>query len=468
MTHMKRNAVFPIVRSYSCDVLVVGGGTTGIAAALSARRHGAETLLVESQGFTGGNAVAISSWMGFYTPSGVKVVDGIAGELIRRLRENGAATPDYPDPICGSLTVVNPVALKIVSAAMLEASGVRTMLHTRFVGVRRENGAITGAYLLACEGMIEIRCGMAIDATESGVLLREASETLHFGRASDGKSQVSSWSFTVGCIDFDKLFAYFEQNPDQIRPFPLLDSSAHFRQIRRQDAFVAGAFSRLIKRARADGMEIPRDNMPGVFYPASKTFMTVATRVENVDPSRSEAMTKAEFEGMSQVRIFLEFLRTYVPGFRNCTLESSNTTIGIRETSHLDGVYTLCAEDLLSGKSFHDAVALGGYHLDIHSPDHGGLETRMPPVYSIPFRALLPKQNTNLLAAGRTISATQAAQASVRVIPISMAIGEAAGCAAAIALDAAIPVPCISVELLRRKLRDSGAIVDLPERSGLA
>lgn len=197
--------------------------------------------------------------------------------------------------------------------------------------------------------------------------------------------------------------------------------------------------------------------MPGVAFPNSGRMVSVAVRIADVNTANSINYSNAEQDGAIQAIAWIEFLNKYVPGFGSCELTATPTSIGIRETNHMVGQYVLTADDLLCGRNFDDTIALGGYHLDIHSPDHGGLETKTPPIYSIPYRALLPKNTSNLLLAGRAISASHQAQASTRVIPISMAQGQAVGTAAAILVSDNDVNINIDIEKLQQILCNDGA-----------
>lgn len=450
---------FAIRRSLNFDTVVIGGGTTGIAAAVASARNGAKTLLVESNGFLGGNGASIPSWMGFHSRSGEAVIGGIALELVQEMQRREGASRIYPDPICGSVCIIQPALLKIVAADFVSRAGVDILLHTRFAGVERIDKKITAVYLWGGEGLIEVTLENVIDCTDAGFVAREAGETLFRGRSPDHKVQVASWTFEIDNIDFPELAAYFTAFPDDMRPFPLDDAPGHVRQILQQDGFVIGAFHRLIRQAEKDGMCLPRSNMPGVIFPRQGRFVTVASRVENVDPASSASHSRAEIEGAAQAELWLRFLRQYVPGFAHCRISGSCSSIGVRETCHLQGAATLSGENLLRGDIPEDSIALGAYHLDVHSPDHRGIETRFPRIYGIPFGALCPLRTANLLVAGRAVSATHDALASTRVIPISMAEGEAAGTAAALAVRAGIPAVELPAEQLRAVLQKNGAIL---------
>lgn len=453
-----------ITSQMSCDVVVVGGGTTGIAAALAAARGGASVVLVEKDGFVGGNATAVCSWMGFHAVTGEQVVGGIAEALVDAIRAHGGATPSYPDPICGSLTVVDPSWLKIVSLELLRDAGVRVLLHCRAAGVAQKEHQLSAVYLSAGGEWIKLEAKYVIDCTDSGFVIDAAGELCRRGRQSDGKVQVSSCVFEIGEVDFAQTFAYWQEFPDDIRPFPLADPAAHLETIRHREAFVIGAFGRLIKQARADHLELWRNSVPGIACPSRRKFITVVTRIENVDLLNGASAAAAEMEGMLQIPRWLQFFQKYVPGFQDCRIGQIFPNIGVRESLHLEGCYELTADDVLNGVMFDDAIALGAYHLDIHSPDHGGIETRMPEIYSIPYRSLVPRHTRNLLVAGRMISATHEAQASTRVIPISMAIGEAAGEAAALAAACGQACQQIDVNQLRARLKAHRAILERSAR----
>lgn len=445
------------------DVVVCGGGSTGIAAAIAAANHGAHTLLIEYSGCVGGASSFIPGWLGFHALDGKPVVAGEPLRLLEALRRRGGATPFYHDPICGSVTGINNHWWKIVALQELENAGVDLMLRADLNGVERTGRRITGVVISTGGGSRRIPCRQLIDCTDSGVVAALAGERQSWGRSQDHKVQASSWVFSVGNINFEELYRYFLANPEQLRPFRLNDPVGHIRTIRDVDAFVMGAFEQLIREASSRGMKLPRVNMPGIAFPKEKRMVSVATRLESVDPRDPLRLGRATMEGAGQVGLWLRFLREMVPGFASCILIDTPKIIGMRETAHLTGRYTLTAEDLLTGRMFDDAIALGAYHMDIHSPDHKGLETRRVPIYSIPFRSLLGVENDNFAAAGRTISATHEANSSTRVIPIAMATGEAAGTAAALACRGRIGLADVDRTLLRETLRESGVKLDMQE-----
>ena len=169
--------------------------------------------------------------------------------------------------------------------------------------------------------------------------------------------------------------------------------------------------------------------------------------------------SRAEVEGFRQTRNIIKLLKNYIPGCEDARIISSGTQLGIRESRHVVGDYVLTADDLLHPHPIPDGIARGAYHLDIHSPDHAGLETKRPQIYHIPLRCLLVRGFSNLLVAGRGISATHEALSSTRITPISGALGEAAGVAAAISSLSEVPVRAIPVAKIQDILVQTNCLI---------
>lgn len=442
------------------DVAVVGGGTTGVCAAIAAARGGADVLLVEANGFLGGNAANGLAWLGFHSIDHKWMVRGIPLEIIERVRALGGATEFRFDPICGSCAGVDPTYLKIALARMARDAGVHVRLHSMFAGISREGD---GWAIELCEkrGRLNRSADILIDCTDTADAAFAAGARFRFGREADGKSQVSSCVIRVAGVDMDAFCAYFADHPDQLRPFQLThaEKRALVDDMRSTPVFVMGAFPDIIARARADGLAYPRDRLIGTGNALTGELTLVASRVENVDPSDTLAHTSAEFEGLDQTLVIMRLLNEYLPGCQSARLMCSGHTIGVRETLHMRGRYSLTSDDLLRPRAFPDAIACGAYHLDIHSPDHAGLETRKPRPYGVPFRVCQPDNIENLLVAGRCVSADQGAQSSLRVIPILGAIGQACGTAAALAALANATVSALDAALIRRRLIADGAMI---------
>lgn len=445
------------------DVLVIGGGTTGTCAALAAARGGARVAIVDVYGFLGGFAVSKFTWLGFHDPRRRLVVKGIPLEITERVRALGGATEVYFDPIWNSSVGINPTWLKVALADMTREAGIDVYLHSLATGVRRRDAAtVSGVIIHNKQGCQALDARVMVDCTDSADVAVLAGAAASFGRAGDGKPQVASTIVDIGGIDMEALFAWFAAHPDQIRPFPLAPETLKtlLARMRQGPVFGMGAFPALVEQAVADGVDFPRDRVIGIGFPQWGEMKLVTTRIPDVNPNDVRNYSAAELEGLRQIKGVMAFVRGYMPGGRQARVIGSSHQIGLRETRHITGDYLLTGADLMAGKAFDDTIALGAYHLDIHSPDHRGLETNQPPVYQIPYRCLLPRGLDNLLVAGRCISADHAAAASTRVIPISAAQGQAAGTAAALAAAAGVSTRKLDITALRDSLRRQGAELD--------
>ncbi|MBL9202279.1 MAG: FAD-dependent oxidoreductase [Opitutaceae bacterium] len=465
---MNKTLTLPVTDGGAFDIVIVGGGTTGIAAAVAAARDGAKVCLVEYYGFLGGNATTGLPWMAYHNLSGQRVVGGVAYEFIERLREVGGASDFYMDPVCSSTVAVNPHWWKLVSMQEVKKAGIAVKLHSLVVNVETVPGAagrrkVNGVYLTNKGGVQFIAGQIVMDCTDSGDIARMAGATMVKGRAGDQKTQVSSYTVTFGGIDVPALLDYFRKNPDDIRPFPIDNIDALLAQMAEAEIFIIGGLRKLIAKARADGFELPRGVVPGLIFPKTGEMTTVATCIEGLDPTDPEAFTRAEQEGMRQTQLWLKFFRAYVPGYAHAHLCGTPHQIGIRETYHMaDAEYVVTGDDLKTGRKFDDVISLGGYHVDIHAPNRDGHNDHYvgPPTFQIPYRSLLPKHIDGLLVVGRAFGATHEAQAATRVIPLSMAQGQGGGQAAALAVEKGCELRDIDVAELQRRLLKQGQILD--------
>jgi len=219
----------------------------------------------------------------------------------------------------------------------------------------------------------------------------------------------------------------------------------------------------LFEEAKVKGeISIPRENV--LYFPTTRKgeihFNT--TRVIMVDGTKAKDLTYAEVEARRQMVELVKFLREKVPGFKNAYLLTSGVQIGVRETRRIIGEYILTGSDIIRARKFKDSIARGSYPIDIHNPTgEGTVIKRLPPgeFYDIPYRCLVPKKVDNLLVAGRCISSTHEAQAAVRVMPIVVAIGQAAGTAAALAVKLNVYPRKINVSSLQETLKKQGVIL---------
>jgi hypothetical protein len=442
------------------DVLVVGGGNAGCAAALAAARSGARTLLVERYGFLGGTATAamVGPWMTFH--SGAKrIVGGIAEEIVERLVALGGSPGHIHDSsdYVPTITPFDPELHKALLFDLMRESGVRLLLHALVVdALRTPDGTVRGARFATVGGPRDVEATVTIDATADAFVAAAAGCALQTGDAR-GRVQPASLMFRLSHVDLQALAAYVRAHPAEMRTsLPPADRSPA------TITAVAGLYE-LWAAAQADGIDIPRELVSFFVTPYPDEVTVNMTRVTDIDPLDPDDLTRAEIEARGQAMRLVAFFRERVPGFANARLAATGTQIGIRESRRIVGVYTLTADDILARRTFDDAVARSAYPIDIHNPSGSGTTTthRLPPgtSYEIPYGCLVPQTVDGLLVAGRCISTTHEALASTRLTPTVMTLGQAAGTAAAVAAATPVRPRDVDARVLRERLVAAG--VDL-------
>ena len=435
------------------DVLVVGGGPAGIAAAVSAGRNGARTVLVERFGFLGGNATAglVGPFMTSYSLDGKQqLIRGVFEELVERAEALGGAI--HPSKVevgefsgfisygHHKVTPFDPEAVKLVAAEMCLEAGVELRLHTFMVDTLVEEDGVGGVVVASKSGLEAIRAKVTVDCSADADIAARAGAAFHQRRESDGLTQPMTLFFRVANVDDERVKQYIADHPEDPRPF-----ASVVRAARERDEFP-------IPR---EGIGLYRTPQPGI-------WRINTTRLQRLDGTKVLDLTRAEIEGRRQVMFLLKFFHERCPGLENCTLLDTAATIGVRETRRIVGEYTLTAEDLASGREFDDVIALCGYPIDIHSPTgSGGTMSpemfQMANVYQIPYRCLVPVEVDQLLVAGRCVSASHEALGAIRVMPPSFAMGQAAGTAAALAAAEGVPPRRVPIEWLQETLVERGA-----------
>lgn len=443
------------------DVLVVGGGPAGLAAAIASARNGARTTLIERYGYLGGNLTAglVGPCMTSYSLDGQhQLIKGIFEEMVNRLEQVGGAL--HPSKIsaggayCGfivyghdKVTPFDPEAVKMVALDMCREAGVSLRLHTVVADALVSGNRVDGVVAVSKSGLQAINATVTVDCSADGDVAANAGAAFEKGRDTDGLMQPMTLFFRVAKVDDATVEEYVRAHPDDYRPFASLVAEAKER----------GEFP--IPRK---GIGIYRTLEPGV-------WRVNTTRLHNYDGTNVEDLTRAEIEGREQVKILLAFFRKWLPGFEQCELHDTAATMGVRETRRIVGEYTLTIDDLATGRSFADTIAYCGYPVDIHSPtgDGGGADGSYQTAneYQIPYRSLVPRDVDNLLVAGRCVSATHEALGAIRVMPPSFAMGQAAGTAAAMAIEWGVPPRKVPVPQLRELLTRQGAFLGDRERA---
>ena len=417
------------------DVLVCGGGVAGTMAAVAAARHGARVHLVERYGFLGGNATAgaVAQFNSWQTAGGRRVVAGLATEVVDRLRRYEAAGEHHTFVMSTGHKMDRveyaPEVLKLVLDDMLVEAGVQLLLHTTLLDVVTEGGHVRSVRLLTRGGVVTVRPRILVDASGDMEAVRLAGG--RFLELNEGEAlQPATMMFRFGPIDFERFDAL---------------TKAEVAGLARK-GFEDGALARA-------ALHVARDP-----YTQDGWFNISRLGIDATDPL---ALGRAEVEGRRQAWRAAQYIRAQVPGCDQGRLLAFGTQVGVRETRRVEGDHVLTAEELLAPVDFDDAIAAGAYPIDIHPASGGGLVYSAlgeDHAYQIPYRSIVPAGLANVLVAGRGVSATHQALAAIRVMTISMAVGQAAGTAAALAIGLSLEdVRGVPVEQLRRVLELDGA-----------
>ncbi|HYF92546.1 MAG TPA: FAD-dependent oxidoreductase [Symbiobacteriaceae bacterium] len=440
------------------DVIVAGGGPAGLCAAVAAARNGARVLLVERYGFLGGNATAslVGPWMTFHSSPEVQVVEGLPEEIVRRLREIGGTLGHVRDTT-GYVPTVTPFdaeALKFVAMELCAEAGVELLLHSVVTGVVSEGDALQGIVVHNKSGRMELDARVVIDATGDGDVAVLAGAEFQQGRREDGLTQPLTLMFKLGNVDLSAVRAYMKANPEDFyrrTVWESVDSQPHLS--------VNGFYSKLAEAMQAGELNLQRD-MVLFFQTVHPDEVTVnMTRVQGLDATDAWQLTRAEVELRRQVMELVRFFRSRIPGFAGARLISTGVQAGVRESRRIMGDYLLTGEDILSGRHFDDVAARFAYPIDIHDPAGSSTRTIRPRCgsYEIPLRTMLPRGLRGLMVAGRCISCTHEALAAIRLMPSAMALGQAAGTAAAMAVAGGVDVRAVDMAALRQRLMAQGA-----------
>ena len=358
---------------------------------------------------------------------------------------------------CGSTTAFDPEGLKLTLETMAQDAGVTLLYHTVFLDCQTENGRLKSARLFFKGNFLELEATAFIDASADADLATSAGVTSVFGRESDHLAQPMTMNCRVYGVNREELAEFVTAHPEDMSEFTPKDLKAYPRY------GISGAYG-LVRKGKKNGdFHVDRD-MVLCFETASKgEFIINMTRVAGKSAVDPFDMTEAEVRGRRQAHETVRFLKKYIPGFEHCVLMSTGPHIGVRESRKINGVYKLTGDDLLNNVMFGDAVAMGGYPIDIHSPDGGSVKNRFLKKnswYSIPYRCLITNEISNLIVTGRCLSATHEACAAVRVTPILMAVSQGAGTAAAQAVSDRTDANRIDIQKLRGTLAADGAFLE--------
>jgi len=411
------------------DLIVAGGGLSGVGAAVCAAREGLRVLLIEKSGCLGGamSANLVYPFMRYWGSADengkhVPLSAGIFTEMREREKKYDAST---------TMREFKPEYFKMVLDDMVTEAGVDVLFHATVFETESKDRMIRSVSVITTAGMIQFEADFFIDATGDGNLMAMAGCDYQLGRESDGLCQPMTTCFRMSGVD---VHLFLQEK---------------------------AALNDLWKQAQEQGeITNPRENILTMTGIGDGIIHFNTTRIVKHDPTNPFDVSRAEITARKQVYEVVQFLKKHSKAFENSTLISVATEIGIRESRKLKGVHILTAEELKNLTPFEDSIALGNYDIDIHNPSGTGTyiySFKEGDYYKIPYRSLLPKEYDNLLVAGRCLSATHEAQASVRIMPICACLGEAAGVAVSVAHRTGATVHTVDIKAVQQILKANGA-----------
>jgi len=428
------------------QVLVVGGGAAGVAAAITAARRGLDVTLLERYGFCGGGAVAGMSGTicGMYLASDTAdsnpelLVHGFAGEFVQRMTAAGGLTPPVRYGKTFSL-VHDPLAWRNVADAMLAEAGVRVMFHTLVTEVLLDGGErVAGAQAYTKQGKYRIEADVTVDASGDADLFAMAGFATHMGH--EGVVQNPTMIFRIQGVDVARFLAAY--GPDSI---------------------LGEAVSRRIVELNASGTyRLPRAKVFLFPSPRPGELLCNCTRITGADGRELNSIyvrdfTEAEIEGRKQVAEYARFFRDHLSGCERSWVNDTGVQVGVRQTRQIDGVATLANSDVLRGAKFATGIARSAWPIELHAGARPKLTWLIDDYYEVPYECFVPKVGESLLAAGRCLSAQHEAMASARVTAQCFSYGHAIGHAAVLAVTEKVAPRRIDGGALRELLNRDGA-----------
>ena len=442
----------------SYDVVVVGGGPAGVCAAVASARNGARTFLVEQGNCLGGMATQglVGPFMTCYDKDGRRqIIKGIFDEIVGKLVARGGAI--HPrDVRAGTsftawitrghdhLTPFEPEALKFLLDDLCAEAGVKVLFHATFARPVLDGTTLRGVEVLTKAGLRSIGARVVVDATGDGDVAFRAGVPCVLGDpARKGAMQPCSMFFRISNLPEAVVQA---------------DYDAHHGDMRNR------LYSWYVKEAvKAGDWTVPRPHINIYRGVKDDEWFVNVSRLNGVDPTDPESLSAAETAGRRQVAEVMNLFRKYVPGGDRARLVATGSTLGIRESRHVMGEYTLDKDDVLEGRLPADRVMVCSSAIDLHG-GKGASGTYYAMVkngdcYGVPYRCLVPKKVDNLLVTGRCVSASSVAAAAIRVMPPAMALGEAAGTAAALCVKSGATPRTLAADGLVARLREQGAFL---------
>lgn len=426
------------------DVLVIGAGASGVAAATVASEGGASVLVVEKYGFAGGAAVAGMSgticglFMASDDPKAPpqQLVRGFSERFAGELRARGGLTA--PQRYGKTFTVAHdPLKWRESADHLLTQAGVRVLYHTRLVDVLVENGEYRGAILASNAGMAVVRAQRVIDASGDGAVVARGGGATRFGK--DGRIQTPTMFFRIGNVD-----------------------EARFWEAWGADTICPAWVSEALVAAADDGKTLPRKKIWAFETGRPGELLVNATRItgENdrllnvIDP---DDFTYAEIAGREQVRNYAAFFREYVSGCSESHVVDTGVEAGIRQTRTVQGIRTLTDENVVGAHKAEDSICRSAWPIELHEGERPKLHWIIDDYYDVPYGTLVPASGEGIIVAGRCLSAEHQALASARVTAQCFEYGKAAAIATLASLNDGIRYRDIDGRVIAQQMIATGS-----------
>ena len=449
------------------DIVVLGAGPGGLGAAIQAARNGAHVLLVDKNGYLGGNMTIGLPLLGFLDRDANQVIRGLAEEFMNDLRAYktayGTAGSAYRYcPLHNSVALYDHEIFKFIALRKVLDAGIEVLLHTELESVNVDNRRIRSIRLRGKGYEIDVYAKVFIDATGDGDMAYLAGASYDKGQKGTGVIQPPTLMFTLGGVEMERLFDYIAEHPDEMDKSPTVECAPGYNAeyFRSDPTWVMVALRNLYKKLRKEG-KVPVDREDIIIINSllpGEVHMN-CTRHLGTDGSDVFSLTKAEIEGYLQIEQFVHMLQNEIPGFEKCYITNINPSMGIRESRRFSGIRTLTEDDLLNGVIPEDSIALGSYSVDIHMGDGSSTDYRKVPPYGIPYGITVSNEIEGLMFAGRCASMDAVAMSSARVMPICMAMGEGAGIGAALAVKQGISPSQVDVNQIRERVLKSNGML---------
>ncbi|MFW6006864.1 MAG: FAD-dependent oxidoreductase [Halanaerobiales bacterium] len=436
------------------DVIIAGGGTAGVVAALAAARQGADTCLIEAKGYPGGIVVeggtALHSfynlWKAFPGVEKRQIVKGIPQEIVDRLAEKGGTSGhaemmegfDY-DSVC---TAIDTEIYKLTVFEMLEEAGVSIFVNTLLTDavMNKNNTEIKGVIVESRSGREFFRADTFVDCTGYGDLAAYAGADYI-----ELNDHPVANSIGVANVSLEKYYEFMEKH-DAVREYAEGRRSGKKQQIVRLNAESDKLPEEFVEKARAIGMSMVTTSVHDDYF----MFIKINYKME-VSPTDRDEVVKAELELRQRQQQAIELIREYIPGCEKAFIARTSPSLCIRRGRTIECNYDITIEDVLEGRHFDDEVMVYGFH-----DCAPRLQIKNGGSYGIPYRALVVKDIDNLLAAGMNITSDWEAHMSTRNTVCCMGQGQAAGTAAALCSDKSVKTRELNYSLLRKTLEKDG------------